>query len=256
VIQFGGNTPETLAKCAEVSQQLGYDEVNLNVGCPSPRVQHGAFGACLMKEPDIVSECIYAMRKAVQIPVTIKCRLGVDDFDSYEFAHDFIKKTSEKSGCTHYVIHARKAFLKGLNPAENRNIPPLQYERVLKLKKDLPKLEFSINGGFKTIDSIEEVLKPTDELKGCMLGRVAYENPWVLADVDRRFYGRKNPGLSRKEVLEVFLSLAYPNIINRSGQNMEKRSCKKQQISHQQTSLSQSLISLQMKSIVQNTDSI
>jgi tRNA-dihydrouridine synthase A len=133
---------------------MGYDEINLNVGCPSPRVQHGAFGACLMKEPKLVSECIASMIKAVPIPVTIKCRLGVDDLDSYEFAHDFIKETSEKSGCKHYVVHARKAFLKGLSPAENRHVPPLQYDRVVKLKEDFPDLDFTINGGFKTIDQV------------------------------------------------------------------------------------------------------
>jgi tRNA-dihydrouridine synthase A len=129
---------------------MGYDEININIGCPSPKVQQGAFGACLMKEPEVVGECVAAMQKVVKIPCHIKTRLGVDEFDTYEFCHDFIKKTYDLSKCQHYIMHARKAFLQGLNPAQNRNIPPLMYDRVVRLKKDFPDLEFSINGGFKT----------------------------------------------------------------------------------------------------------
>jgi len=202
VVQFGGNSPENLAKCAKLCEEMGYDEVNLNVGCPSSRVQDGSFGACLMKEPQIVAECMAAMRKVVQIPVTIKCRIGVDDQDSYDFTYNFVKQTSTIGGVKHFIVHARKALLKGLSPLENRNIPPLDYGRVLALKKDFPELDFTINGGFKDFKSIEEILAPDNNLVGCMLGRMAYENPWALADVDRVFYGKKNLGYSRREILE------------------------------------------------------
>jgi tRNA-dihydrouridine synthase A len=208
VIQIGGNSPQNLAKAAQLCQELGYDEVNINIGCPSERVQSGAFGACLMKEPEVVAECVEAMRKAVTIPVTIKTRLGVDEFDSYEFAHDFVKTTSEKGGVTHYIMHARKAYLKGLNPSENRTVPPLHYDRVLRMKTDFPHLDFSINGGFKTIETMSDILKPENKLIGCMIGRVCYENPWVLADVDRVFYNKKNLGHSRREILETYAEYA------------------------------------------------
>jgi len=147
---------------------------------------------------------VKSMQNAVKIPVTIKTRLGVDDLDSYEFAYDFIKNIHEKAGTNHYIMHARKAFLKGLNPAENRNIPPLMYDRVVRLKEDFPNIDFSINGGFKTIETIKEILKPENKLAGCMIGRVTYDNPWILSDVDRVFYGQKNLGYSRREILEIY----------------------------------------------------
>jgi len=204
VLQIGGNNPQSLVTCAKKCEDLGYDEVNINIGCPSERVQHGAFGACLMKEPELVAEGVAAMMKAVKIPVTIKTRLGVDDLDSYEFVHEFVTKTSEKGGVTHFIMHARKAYLKGLNPTENRNVPPLQYDKVLRLKTDFPHLNFSINGGFKTYKSIQDVLHPDNKLVGCMIGRICYDNPWVLSDIDRVFYNKKNLGHSRREILEIY----------------------------------------------------
>lgn len=143
-----------MAQCAQIAERMGYDEINLNVGCPSNRVQDGAFGACLMKTPEVVVNCMKSMGEAVRIPVTVKCRLGVDDFDSYEYVYDFIKKVHEEAKVTHFIIHSRKAFLKGLNPKENRNIPPLKYDWVIRLKQDFPQIDFSINGGFTTIPMI------------------------------------------------------------------------------------------------------
>jgi len=153
VLQLGGSDPERLAEAALLGQQYGYDEINLNVGCPSPRVQKGSFGACLMKEAPLVRECMEAMQKAVSIRCTVKCRLGVDEFDTYEFLVGFIKEVSgdSKGPIRHFIIHARKAFLKGLNPAQNRTIPPLIYERVYRLKADFPELSFEINGGIKSV---------------------------------------------------------------------------------------------------------
>ncbi|KAL4453050.1 hypothetical protein ABPG73_005956 [Tetrahymena malaccensis] len=204
VIQLGGNDPDNLAKAAKICEEIGYDEVNLNVGCPSDRVQSGKFGACLMKEPEVVAEIMRKMKETCSIPVTVKCRLGVDNFDSYEFARDFIKIVSEKGQVQHFVVHARKAFLKGLNPAQNRNVPPLKYDYVLRLKQEFPHLQFSINGGFKTYDQISDILKTENGLHGCMLGRAAYETPWLFSDMDRRFYGKQNPGFSRREILKIW----------------------------------------------------
>jgi len=202
VCQLGGNDPEKLALCAKICEEMGYSEVNLNVGCPSDRVQSGAFGACLMKDPELVAKIMKKMNDSVNIPCTVKCRLGVDDFDSYEFASNFVKTVSEKGDVKHFIVHARKAFLKGLNPAQNRNIPPLKYDYVLQLKKDFPQLDFSINGGFKTTEQIQGILVEENGLAGCMLGRKAYDDPWQFGDYDRVFYGQKNPGLSRREILE------------------------------------------------------
>ena len=203
VCQLGGNNLERLAKCVEICQTMGYDEINLNVGCPSPKVQEGSFGACLMKTPEVVSEITKTMCSHSKIPITVKCRLGVDDLDSYEFTSKFIQEVS-KSGVKHFIMHARKAYLKGLNPAENRTVPPLKYDWVLQLKKDFPHLEFSINGGFKEIDKMQDILKESNELKGCMVGRLSYDNPWVLSDFDRVFYGKPNPGRNRREILEIW----------------------------------------------------
>jgi len=149
-----------MRKCALLCEEAGYDEINLNVGCPSPKVQEGAFGACLMKEPETVAKIMRAMAEAVSIPVTVKCRLGVDEFDSYEFARNFIETVSTQGKVKHFIIHARKALLKGLSPTENRNIPPLKYDYVMQLKKDFPDITFSINGGFKTPTQIENILSP------------------------------------------------------------------------------------------------
>lgn len=200
VMQLGGSNPDHLAKAAVLCERAGYDEINLNVGCPSPRVQKGAFGACLMKEPELVAECVAAMEKVVSVPVTVKCRLGVDDFDSYEFMKDFVRIVGERTKCTHFIIHARKAFLKGLNPKENRNVPPLMYNRVYQIAKDFPQYQFSINGGIKTFKQAGEILDANRDLLGVMIGRTAYQNTWHFADLDRRLYGVANPGLSRKEI--------------------------------------------------------
>ena len=172
--QLGGSEPEDLAKCAKLVEQYGYDEVNLNIGCPSERVQRGAFGACLMAEPDLVADCVRAMREAVKIPVTVKHRLGLNKVESYEFVSSFVQKVSE-AGCKTFVAHARNAVLKGLSPKENREIPPLKHDWVLRLKRDFPALEFILNGGITKNEAVAGV-------DGIMLGRAAYHDPWVMAD--------------------------------------------------------------------------
>lgn len=204
VCQLGGNNLERLSKCVALCQEMGYDEINLNVGCPSAKVQEGSFGACLMKTPETVSSITKTMCLNCKIPITVKCRLGVDNFDSYEFTKKFIEEVSKNGGVKHFIIHARKALLKGLNPAENRKIPPLKYEWVLQLKKDFPNLEFTINGGFKEIYKIEDILKESNGLQGCMIGRLSYDNPWILSDFDRVFYNKPNPGFNRREILEIW----------------------------------------------------
>lgn len=203
VCQLGGNDPESLKQAAKFVEEAGFDEINLNCGCPSPRVTSGSFGACLMKEPEIVAECVKAMQSVVQIPVHVKCRLGVDEFDDYDFLKTYVE-TIRKVGCKRFIVHARKAFLKGLNPSQNRSIPPLKYDVVVKLAKDFPDLEISINGGFKTPEEIEEILEEKNGLTGCMIGRAAYQDPWIFSDFDRRFYGEENLNLSRKEVLKIW----------------------------------------------------
>ncbi|SFD07831.1 tRNA dihydrouridine(20/20a) synthase DusA [Pseudoalteromonas denitrificans] len=197
-LQLGGSDPEALAKCAKLAQERGYNEVNLNVGCPSDRVQNGRFGACLMAEPKLVAECVSAMKAQVDIPVTLKTRIGIDEQDSYEFLCDFID-TTHKVGCDDYIIHARKAWLNGLSPKENREVPPLDYERVYQLKKDYPQLHISINGGIKTLtDSVTHL----EQLDGVMMGREAYANPFLLAQVDHLIYGAEtiNP-ITRHELV-------------------------------------------------------
>ncbi len=180
-LQLGGSDPAALAHCAQLAQQRGYDEVNLNVGCPSDRVQNGRFGACLMGEAQLVADCVKAMRDAVSIPITVKTRIGIDDQDSYAFLCDFISTVAEQGGCDTFIVHARKAWLSGLSPKENREIPPLDYPRVYQLKKDFPHLTIAINGGVK---SIEEAKNHLAHLDGVMVGREAYQNPGILAQVD------------------------------------------------------------------------
>jgi len=172
--QLGGSEPEDLARCAKLVEHYGYDEVNLNVGCPSERVQRGAFGACLMAEPDLVADCVRAMREAVRIPVTVKHRLGLNRIESYEFVSEFVRKIAD-AGCGTFIVHARNAVLKGLSPKENREVPPLRHDWVLRLKRDFPALEIVLNGGLVRADPVEGV-------DGVMLGRAAYHDPWVLAD--------------------------------------------------------------------------
>ncbi|CNE53423.1 tRNA-dihydrouridine synthase A [Yersinia nurmii] len=184
-LQLGGSDPQALAHCAKLAEQRGYNEINLNVGCPSDRVQNGRFGACLMGEAELVADCVKAMRDVVSIPVTVKTRIGIDDQDSYEFLCDFVQKVSEQGGCDMFTIHARKAWLSGLSPKENREVPPLDYPRVYQLKRDFPELTIGINGGVKTLDEAKEHLKYLD---GVMIGREAYQNPSILTQVDRELF--------------------------------------------------------------------
>jgi tRNA-dihydrouridine synthase A len=200
-LQLGGSEPAELAACARMAEAHGYDEVNLNVGCPSDRVQSGRFGACLMAEPALVAECVAAMRGACCIPVTVKSRIGIDERDSYEDLTDFVSSV-QAAGCGTFVIHARKAWLEGLSPKENREIPPLRYDVVHRLKADFPQLTIILNGGLKDLDTMAEELGRVD---GVMLGREVYHNPYLLAEVDRRFYGDGHPVPSRHEVVARFL---------------------------------------------------
>lgn len=185
-LQLGGSDPQALAQCAKLAEQRGYDEVNLNVGCPSDRVQNGRFGACLMGEAALVADCIKAMKDSASIPITVKTRIGIDDQDSYEFLCDFIQTVAERGECETFIVHARKAWLSGLSPKENREIPPLDYPRVYQLKRDFPALTIAINGGVKTL---EEAKTHLQHLDGVMMGREAYQNPGILAQVDRELFG-------------------------------------------------------------------
>ena len=191
-LQIGGTDPAQLAHCARLGEHYGYDEINLNCGCPSERVQHGAFGACLMAEPQLVADCIKAMRDAVSIPVTVKHRLGIDAIESYGFVRDFVA-TLAGAGCETFFVHARNAVLKGLSPKDNREVPPLRYEHVYRLKQDFPGLRFVVNGGVNSLDSIEPHLSHVD---GVMLGRMAYHDPYVLALAEQRLFDEAPPARS------------------------------------------------------------
>jgi tRNA-dihydrouridine synthase A len=200
-LQLGGSDPASLAESARIGADLGYDEINLNVGCPSDRVQTGRFGACLMLEPALVRDCLAAMRAAVSVPVTVKHRIGVDDTDSYDALCRFVATVAE-SGCTTFIVHARKALLSGLTPKENREIPPLSYETVHRLKRDFPHLAVVLNGGVRSLDEVEEELRQID---GVMIGRAAYETPYMLAEVDHRIFGEDSaPALSRHAIIEAY----------------------------------------------------
>ena len=198
VLQLGGDNPNHLATCAKIAEDWGYDQVNLNVGCPSDRVQNGNFGACLMAQPELVAKAIEAMQKVVQIPVTVKHRIGIDDRDSYEDMADFVRIVSE-AGCQQFTVHARKAWLQGLSPKENRTIPPLLYQEVHRLKQEFPHLLIEINGGFKTLTEVKEQLQFVDAV---MIGRAAYDHPYLFAIADQEIYGEKTPPLTRREVIE------------------------------------------------------
>ena len=200
-LQLGGSEPADLAHCAKVGEQWGYDEINLNCGCPSERVQRGAFGACLMAEPQLVADCVKAMLDVVSVPVTVKHRIGIDKFESYQFVRDFVGAVSQ-AGCNTFIVHARSAWLKGLSPKENREVPPLRYELVHKLKQDFPQLTIAINGGITTNAQISEQLQPINGvmLDGVMLGREAYHNPWLLASWDAEFFGAAASNLTRENV--------------------------------------------------------
>lgn len=201
-LQLGGSNPSDLATCARFAESEGYDEVNLNVGCPSDRVQNGRFGACLMAEPALVGECVAAMQAVVTIPVTVKSRIGIDHQDSYDDLVHFVDIVS-KAGCGVFIVHARKAWLKGLSPKENREIPPLQYERVFQLKQDFPHLEIIINGGITTMAQSLELLNFVD---GVMVGREAYQNPFMLAQVDARIFQKNDAPVAREAVVKQLLT--------------------------------------------------
>jgi tRNA-dihydrouridine synthase A len=196
-LQLGGSEPADLAYCARLAQQWGYDEVNLNCGCPSERVQRGAFGACLMNEPSLVAACVKAMVDSAGIPVTVKHRIGIDQVDSYEFVRDFVGEVS-RAGCKTFIVHARNAWLKGLSPKDNREIPPLRYERAYQLKCDFPDLVIVLNGGLTTTEQVQQHLAQVD---GVMLGREAYHNPWWLSTWDSNFFPQSAHGVT--EVVPV-----------------------------------------------------
>ncbi len=199
-IQLGGSNPDDLAVCAKMAEDEGYDEVNLNIGCPSDRVQNGQFGACLMSNKNLVADCVNKIQSLIKIPVTIKTRIGIDDLDSYEFLYDFIKTTHE-AGCDIFIIHARKAILSGLSPKENRDIPPLNYERVHKLKQDFPTLNITINGGFTELDEIKTQLEHVD---GVMVGRAAYQNPFMLVEADKVLFENSGATPTRTDILNEY----------------------------------------------------
>ncbi len=203
ILQLGGSDPEQLALCAAMAEQRGYDEINLNVGCPSDRVKTGMFGACLMAQPGLVAECIAAMIQSVKIPVTIKTRTGIDDLDSYEALQHFVQ-TGADAGCRHFIIHARKAWLSGLSPKQNRTIPPLQYHRVYQLKRDFPGLRITINGGINSLEAAEQHYAHVD---GVMMGRAAYHDPWLLTEVDQQLFADHwiDRPRSRFDVVERYL---------------------------------------------------
>jgi tRNA-dihydrouridine synthase A len=184
-LQLGGSEPEALAEAARIAEGFGYDEINLNVGCPSDRVQSGRFGACLMKEPELVADCVAVMRKAIALPVTVKCRIGVDDQDPEMALRTLIARCAE-AGATRFAVHARKAWLQGLSPKENREVPPLNYDLVYRVKRENPALTIFINGGIQSLDEAESHLAHVD---GVMLGRAAYQNPALLGEIDSRFFG-------------------------------------------------------------------
>jgi len=200
-LQLGGSDPEELAQAAILAERAGFDEVNLNVGCPSDRVQSGAFGACLMAEPDTVAQCVDSMLGSVALPITVKCRIGIDERDSQAELEDFVG-TVANAGCELFIVHARKAILSGLSPKENREIPPLNYEAVFALKRTFPKLGIVINGGIRTLSDAESLLEQTD---GVMLGREAYQNPYLLNDVDSTFFGTTNSTHTRTERLQQYI---------------------------------------------------
>ncbi|MGH8442883.1 MAG: tRNA dihydrouridine(20/20a) synthase DusA [Nevskiaceae bacterium] len=200
-LQLGGSDPDALARCAEFGAQAGYGEINLNCGCPSDRVQEAQFGACLMKSPDQVAAGVAAMRTAVGVPVTVKCRIGVDDSEEYGFLRAFVEAVAA-AGCGTFIVHARKAWLSGLSPKENREIPPLRYETVYRLKQDYPRLQIVINGGIRTLEGCDEHLRNVD---GVMLGREAYENPWLMADADVRLFSDAPAHGDRAQVLRRML---------------------------------------------------
>ena len=211
-LQLGGSNPDELAKCSEIAESMGYDEINLNLGCPSERVQKGSFGACLMIEPKLVQRCLNAMKQSVSIPVTAKCRTGIDKIEDYDFLRSFVEGIANQNIET-IIIHARNAILKGLSPRQNRTIPPLKYDYVYRIKEDFPELQIIINGG---IDSLTEAKDHLQKVDGVMLGRVPYDNPMMLEDVDSEIFGEPKKQILRVDILKEYLNylkeLDDPNI--------------------------------------------
>ena len=201
-LQLGGSNPDELAKCSEIAESMGYDEINLNLGCPSERVQKGSFGACLMIEPKLVERCLNAMKQSVSIPVTAKCRTGIDKIEDYDFLRSFVESIANQNILT-IIIHARNAILKGLSPRQNRSIPPLKYNYVYQIKKDFPELEIVINGG---IDSMSEAKNHLQKVDGVMLGRTPYDNPMMLEDVDSEIFGEPKKKILRLDILKEYLN--------------------------------------------------
>jgi tRNA-dihydrouridine synthase A len=207
VLQLGGSNPKDMAACALFAQQAGYQEVNINVGCPSDRVQNGRIGACLMSEPELVAQCVSEMRERVDIPITVKTRIGIDDLDSAEFLLKFVETVAE-AGCETFIIHARKAILSGLSPKENRTIPPLNYQRAYKVKKTFPALSIVVNGGIQTVSDIPQ---HWEQLDGVMIGRAAYHNPFLLADIEHQLF--LQPLIDREKVLFDFIPYVEKQLI-------------------------------------------
>jgi tRNA-dihydrouridine synthase A len=212
VLQLGGSDVKSMTECAKIAEQRGYDEININVGCPSDRVQNGRFGACLMAEPQLVAECVNEMQSATNVPVTVKSRIGIDDLDSYEFLHTFIEQVSA-AGCEHFIIHARKAWLTGLSPKQNRDVPPLDYQRVYQIKKDFLNLNISINGGIKSFNEANEHLQHID---GVMIGREIYSSPYMLATADSEIYNTTNQILTRSQIVALMVPYINENVRNGS----------------------------------------
>jgi len=200
-LQLGGSDPAALAECAQIAEAWGFNEVNLNVGCPSDRVQNNRIGACLMADPALVAQCVDQMQQAVHIPITVKCRIGIDDQDAERDLDTFIDRVADESGCRIFIVHARKAWLQGLSPKENRDVPPLDYDRVHRLKQRRPELNISINGGIVDMDTTRQQLTQVD---GVMVGRQAYHHPYMLAEVDQQIYGEDSPIVTRHEALQAF----------------------------------------------------
>ena len=201
-LQLGGSNPDELAKCSEIAESMGYDEINLNLGCPSERVQKGSFGACLMIEPNLVQRCLNAMKQSVSIPVTAKCRTGIDKIEDYDFLQSFVEGIANQNIAT-IIIHARNAILKGLSPRQNRTIPPLKYDYVYRIKEDFPELEIIINGGINSLIEAKDHLQNVD---GVMLGRAPYDNPMMLDDVDSEIFGEPKKQILRLDILREYLT--------------------------------------------------
>ena len=201
-LQLGGSNPDELAKCSEIAENMGYDEINLNLGCPSERVQKGSFGACLMIEPNLVQRCLNAMKQSVSIPVTAKCRTGIDKIEDYDFLRSFVEGIANQNIET-IIIHARNAILKGLSPRQNRTIPPLKYDYVYRIKEDFPELEIIINGGIGSLTEAKDHLQNVD---GVMLGRAPYDNPMMLEDVDSQIFGEPKKQILRLDILREYLT--------------------------------------------------